>query len=73
MRKGFHNNLTGNKDTLEKHKQRLLDLEDENMNIAEQNDGLHEGAQEGVSELSKMESLHEDVSELNDKIVAQAT
>ena len=47
-------------------------MHEENISIAEQNDGLHEGAQEGVAELSKMESLHEDVSELNEQIVTQA-
>ena len=72
MRKEFHNNLTGAKDQIEAHKKRLEDVHEENMNIAEQNDGLHEGAQEGVQELSKMESLHEEVSELNEQVVAQA-
>ena len=48
MRNEFHVNLTGSKDTIEAHKKRLEDVHEENMNIAEQNDGLHEGAQEGV-------------------------
>ena len=42
------------------------------MQIAEQNEGLHEGAKEGVNELEKMENLHEEVTELNEQIVAQA-
>ena len=36
--------MTANKDGIEAHKQRLEDVHEENMNIAEQNDALHEGA-----------------------------
>ena len=47
-------------------------LEMENEDIAEQNEGLREGALEGVSSLQEMENVQSEVQDLVDQISQQA-
>ena len=47
-------------------------LQQENEDIAEQNEGLKEGAKEGISNLPELEAVQNDVEVLGDQITEQA-
>ena len=47
----------------------MIEIEQENQDIAEQNDGLKEGAKEGVNALPELDSLQEEMENANDLLV----
>ena len=50
----------------------MEDLQQENMDISEQNEGLKEGAKEGIQHLPELEQVQEEVEYANDLLVEQA-
>jgi hypothetical protein len=55
MKADFNNSLTGNVGAINEMKEKMVSLQQENEDIAEQNEGLQEGAMEGVESLNEME------------------
>ena len=59
-------------DEINRVKERIQILQQENEDIAEQNEGLKEGAKEGISNLPELEAVQNDVEVLGDQITEQA-
>lgn len=57
---------------IQKNKDRIEELEEENTDISEQNEGLREGALEGMESLREMQSLQNDVAKLNLELTMKA-
>ena len=57
-------------DVIRQYKQRIINLEHDNGEIAEQNEGLREGALEGVHSLEIMEKAQKEVQDMH-QLVAQ--
>ena len=65
MKVQFDKSLTGNLGTINELKEKMVTLQQENEEIAEQNEGLQEGAMEGVDSLNEMEEQQKEVETLN--------
>jgi len=52
-------------DVIRQYKQRVVNLEHDNGEIAEQNEGLREGALEGVHSLEIMEKVQKEVQDMH--------
>lgn len=50
----------------------MVELEQENTDIAEQNEGLREGALEGVDALPQLEAVQKEVESINTQLMEQA-
>lgn len=59
-------------DHISQNKGRIAELELDNHEIAEQNEGLREGALEGVHALEQMEKAQKQVQELHEQLAEQA-
>jgi regulator of replication initiation timing len=68
-REEAENEIRRTVDEIEYLKQRMLEIEQENTDIADQNEGLKEGAKEGVNNLEQMEEVEEEVETANELLI----